>query len=79
MSDNGNAVTKRVRGTVKWFDERKYFGFIIQDSGGEGDSVEFEIAPGKDGRVKARNVTIVTKDDTRPSDTKEALETEMGK
>jgi CspA family cold shock protein len=33
----------------------------------EGDSVEFEIAPGKDGRVKARNVTILTKY-TPPSD-----------
>ena len=48
----------------------------------EGDSVSYEIVPGKDGRVRAAEIVILTKDapaTEHPADAKEALETELGK
>ena len=62
-------------GSVKWFNQRKGFGFIEPDSDGndvfvhvtavqqaglttlaDGQRVEFEVGPGKDGRDMATNL-----------------------
>ena len=58
-------MSERETGTVKWFDERKGYGFIARDSGGDifvhhsaiqgfrsladGDRVEFEVGEGQKG------------------------------
>ncbi len=62
------------KGQVKWYDEFKGYGFIIEDSSNQeyfmhvldiagkikgGDEVEFEIEQDKDGRDKACNVRII--------------------
>lgn len=66
------------KGTVKWFNAEKGFGFIAQEGGpdvfvhftaiqtqgfrtlNEGDQVQFEIEPGKNGKgPQAKNVTKV--------------------
>ncbi|ADD29041.1 MULTISPECIES: cold-shock protein [Meiothermus] len=65
------------KGTVKWFNAEKGYGFIAQESGpdvfvhftaiqgqgfkslNEGDRVEFEIEPGKNGKgPQAKNVKL---------------------
>lgn len=65
------------KGTVKWFNAEKGYGFIAQKSGpdvfvhftaiqgqgfkslNEGDRVEFEIEPGKNGKgPQAKNVKL---------------------
>lgn len=63
------------RGTVKWFNTKKGFGFIVPEQGGpdvfvhisaveksgmqglnEGQVVEFELAPDRQGRMTAVNL-----------------------
>jgi len=64
------------RGTVKWFDQEKNYGFLESDEGEEyfvhksevtqgtidkGQRVEFEIGEGKKGPV-ARSVSVLTEE-----------------
>ena len=63
-------------GTVKWFNNKKGFGFIVPNEGGqdvfvhisaveksglqaldEGQKVNFELAPDREGRMTAVNLT----------------------
>jgi len=52
----------KIKGQVKWFNESKGFGFIIQGNGfktlAEGQNVEFEIQDGQKGPA-AVNVTAI--------------------
>lgn len=67
-----------MKGSVKWFNAEKGFGFIAQESGpdvfvhftaiesqgfrtlNEGDQVEFETEPGKNGKgPQAKNVRVL--------------------
>ncbi len=65
------------KGTVKWFNSEKGFGFIQPDDGGkdvfvhisavqaaglqglkDGQSVQFELVPGRDGRMSAGELVV---------------------
>lgn len=67
-----------MRGTVKWYNVNKGYGFLVPEDGGgdvfihytalrkskvttldEGQSVVFEVEPGRDGKPKAVKVELV--------------------
>jgi CspA family cold shock protein len=66
------------KGTVKWFNPEKGFGFIAPEEGGadafvhitavqeaglaglnEGQQVEYELVPGRNGKFAAQNLRVV--------------------
>jgi cold shock protein len=66
------------KGTVKWFNPQKGFGFIAPEDGSddafvhisaveaaglasleEGQTVEFELAEGRNGKLAAQNLSLV--------------------
>ena len=67
-----------MKGTVKWFNGQKGYGFISPEDGSadafvhitavqaaglaelaEGQQVEFELAPGRNGKMAAQNIRVV--------------------
>ena len=67
-----------MKGTVKWFNGQKGYGFISPEDGSadafvhitavqaagladlaEGQTVEFELAPGRNGKMAAQNIRVV--------------------
>ncbi len=67
-----------IKGTVKWFNGQKGYGFIAPEDGSEdafvhitavqqagldgldeGQQVEFDLAPGRNGKMAAQNIRVV--------------------
>ena len=68
-------MSEKIRGFVKWFNERLGYGFIEQPNGrdlfvhykeirgklGQGDTVEYLLGTGKEGNPVATKVRIIEK------------------
>jgi len=67
-----------IKGTVKWFNGQKGYGFIAPEDGSEdafvhitavqraglegldeGQQVEFELAPGRNGKMAVQNIRVI--------------------